>query len=193
MRIKRKGLTLTIFEDTIEDPREYYKDTNVGRMVCWHRRYKLGDEHDFKNPQEFQKWIKECSNQIACVLPLYLLDHSELAMSTHSFMDPWDSGQVGYIYCTKKSLEQHGYSKDGNPEFVKSLLEDEVEEYHKWLSGYPPYYSFEITDENDNCIECEGVFKGEDFKQMIEEMKTRSENKYNFLFDSLLERESNCL
>ena len=29
MSIKRKGLTLTVFEDDIEDPREYYKDTNM--------------------------------------------------------------------------------------------------------------------------------------------------------------------
>ena len=49
MEIKRKGLTLRIFEDDIEDPREYYKDTNVTTMVCFHRRYSLGDKHDFKS------------------------------------------------------------------------------------------------------------------------------------------------
>ena len=31
-------------------------------------------------------------------LPLYLMDHSGLAMQTTSFNDPWDSGQVGWIY-----------------------------------------------------------------------------------------------
>ena len=193
MKIKKKGYTLDIFEDTYEDPREYYKDTNVGKMICWHRRYKLGDEHDFKNPQEFHEWISKNSKEIAYLLPVYLLDHSGLSMATHSFMDPWDSGQVGYIYCTKKSLEQHGYKRDENIEFVKTLLEDEVSEYDKWISGYPPYYSFSITDEDDNTIECMGIFEGSNFVEMIKEMKDRSENKYNFLFDSLLEREINCL
>ena len=35
-------------------------------------------------------------------LPLYLMDHSGLAMQTTSFNDPWDSGQVGWIYVSKE-------------------------------------------------------------------------------------------
>ena len=41
------------------------------------------------------------------MLPLYLYDHSGLAMSTESFSGraphaEWDSGQVGWIYVSKK-------------------------------------------------------------------------------------------
>ncbi len=32
-----------------EDPREW---SNVGKMFCWHRHYKLGDDHDYKEPEE---------------------------------------------------------------------------------------------------------------------------------------------
>lgn len=193
MKIKRRGLTLNIFEDTYENPREYYENSNIGKMVCWSDKYEIGDKHEFETPKEFYKWSCKHSNQIACILPLFLLDHTNLSISTRPFMDPWDSWQVGYIYCTKEALEQHGYKSVVDDKVIESLLEDEVQEYDKWLSCYPPYYSFEITDEDDNIVESMGIFDGSNFKDMIKEMKIRSENKYDFLFDSLMEREMNCL
>lgn len=33
------------------NPREDYD--NLGTMVCWHRRYTLGDKHNFKEPEDF--------------------------------------------------------------------------------------------------------------------------------------------
>lgn len=46
------------------------------------------------------------------MLPLYLLDHSGLAMKTTSFHDPWDSGQVGWIYVSKEdALKEFGGEK----------------------------------------------------------------------------------
>ncbi len=33
-------------------------------------------------------------------LPLFLYDHSGITMNTSGFHCPWDSGQVGFIYCT---------------------------------------------------------------------------------------------
>ena len=80
---------------------EYYKDTNVTNMVCFHGRYKLGDEHNFANPNQFDEWYKKNKDKVACIMPLYLLDHSGLAISIHDFKDPWDSGQVGYVYILK--------------------------------------------------------------------------------------------
>ena len=41
------------------------------------------------------------------ILPLYLYDHSGLSMNTSGFSCPWDSGQVGWIYCNnEKALRQ---------------------------------------------------------------------------------------
>jgi hypothetical protein len=34
-------------------PRDW--DCNAGRMVCWHDRYNLGDEHEYTDPAEFQE------------------------------------------------------------------------------------------------------------------------------------------
>lgn len=41
-----------------ESPREW---SNVGTMVCWHRRYRLGDEHTHSEPLDFlQQLVREC-------------------------------------------------------------------------------------------------------------------------------------
>lgn len=34
-----------------DNPREV--DENFGKMICWHRHYKLGDEHNYSDPTEF--------------------------------------------------------------------------------------------------------------------------------------------
>ena len=44
--------TLFILDDDIpESPRE--GGGCFGKMVCWHRRYNLGDEHDYSEPRDF--------------------------------------------------------------------------------------------------------------------------------------------
>ena len=49
---ERLGLNIEICtDDYAESPREW---DNLGTMVCWHRRYDLGDEHNHRaSPQEF--------------------------------------------------------------------------------------------------------------------------------------------
>ena len=194
MTIKRKGLTLTVFEDDIEDPREYYKDTNVTNMVCFHGRYKLGDEHNFANPSQFDEWYKKNKDKVACIMPLYLLDHSGLAISIHDFKDPLDSGQVGYVYILKETLQEHGMADDiGSYDVCRTMIETEVDEYDNWLRGIPQYYAFNITDQNDEPIECMGVFEFTSFEDMISEMKDRSEHKFDFLFNALLKEQESYL
>ncbi len=43
-------------DDNPENPRDGF--SNLGVMVCWHRRYKLGDKHGFKTPGDFQRWLE---------------------------------------------------------------------------------------------------------------------------------------
>jgi len=38
------------YDDCAENPRE--RD-NLGTMVCWHRRYNLGDPHNYRDKDEF--------------------------------------------------------------------------------------------------------------------------------------------
>ena len=53
-----------------------------------------------------------CKNNVA-ILPLYLYDHSGLAMSTSDFGDRWDSGCVGFIYMDKDTaMKELGMAGD---------------------------------------------------------------------------------
>ena len=69
-----------------------------GTIVLWDRcRYNFGHETADRDT------LLEISNDPNnIVLPVYLYDHSGIRISTSPFSCPWDSGQVGVIYCTKK-------------------------------------------------------------------------------------------
>ena len=190
MKIKRKGYTLCIYDEEMESPRDFYSDTNIGKMVCFHRRYNLGDKHDFKNPSEVEEWFNVNKDEIAFIMPLYLLDHSGLVMSTHDFCDPWDSGQVGYIYCTKENLKKHGYDETTTKEELESLLNLEVQQYSDWLMGIPQCYGFYITDENDDTIYNQGIYADDDLEHLLAKMKNDVDKEYHFLFDAMLEKEN---
>lgn len=127
-----RGYTINIVRDIDpENPREW---DNIGTIVCWHRRYRLGDPHKFSNPDEFNEWIREQGQMI--VLPVFLYDHSGLAIQCEPFSCPWDSGQVGYIYCSiKKAKKEFGGTSEELIVKAESWLRSEVEIYNNFLQG----------------------------------------------------------
>ncbi|MEM3486067.1 MAG: hypothetical protein QXI12_10655 [Candidatus Methanomethyliaceae archaeon] len=128
------------YDSTPENPRTW---DNLGTMVCWHRRYNLGDSHDFKTPDDFLTWAKK--QDMALLLPLYLLDHGGLRLSLQPFNDPWDSGQVGWVYLTKERLrKEYGVTRITQETLGKAsaVLTAEVTEYDYYLSGQ--VYGFQL-------------------------------------------------
>jgi hypothetical protein len=133
---KHRGYTIKIFQD--EDPESPREWDNLGKMVCFHRRYDLGDKHSMEVDD-----LKELvTRKDVTALPLYLLDHSGLWMRTSGFgdVDPhgWDWGQVGYVYADDDMIRKEFGAKRVTPALrakVKKLLEGEVETYNKYLSG----------------------------------------------------------
>lgn len=151
-----EGKTLKIYpEDNPIDPREW---DNLGKMICFSRHYNLGDKHDI-DPDDFSSWEEiaaylESELGAVIVLPLYLLDHSGLRMSVGSFHDPWDSGQCGLIYVDYHTMnKEYGNTLQENIERATKVLEGEVEEYDKYLSGDVYGYIMEYDDgsEGDSC------------------------------------------
>lgn len=49
-------LKISLDEDAL-NPREGY--VHLGKMVCWHRRYRLGDEHCYESPSDFLQELVE--------------------------------------------------------------------------------------------------------------------------------------
>lgn len=159
-------LTLEIKQDT--DPMSPREWDNLGFMVCFHRRYNLGDEsrlhsQDFSGWADIEKHLrKEYGAEI--ILPLYLYDHGGITISTDPFSCPWDSGRVGVIYATRaKILEAYETKRLTKKvrERATECLKAEVEAYDQFLRG--DVWGFVIEDENGEHIDsCWGFF-GEDY------------------------------
>jgi hypothetical protein len=223
---KSDKAVLKVFYD--EDAESTRKWDNLGTMVCWHRRYNLGDKHTYGSPEEFlqelanelfgcddvdyiqrktDEYMKGCEvrydapndeydvwengslydggfeteddailelehirqnfiddiyenlsndelleliGEKAVILPLYLYDHGGITMSTGSFGDRWDSGQVGWIYVTKDRLAKEGLSHRTTEE-IEQYLKGEVEIYDQYLRGNVYGYSLEIAHKCECC------------------------------------------
>jgi hypothetical protein len=178
-----KEVVLYVGPDEYPDnPRKAWD--NLGTMVCWHRRYTLGDVQPKYRPDEFWRELaiendptaaerieyweyserRDAENQVdriisagirgAVVLPLYLYDHSGLAISTRPWMGRaqharWDSGQVGYIYVTRARILEcfcRQRLTRALGERAKEGLQAEVEEYNDYLSGNAHYVSVEVIE-----------------------------------------------
>lgn len=103
------------------------------------------------------------------VLPLYLLDHSGLSMRTASFHDPWDSGQVGWIYVSNEDvLKEFGGQEitDDIKQKAEDLLRGEVAVYDSYLRG--ECYGFELYKNGELEDSCWG-FIG-DFTDVCKDM-----------------------
>ena len=144
------------------DPRVGCDD--LGRMVCFHGRYNLGDEHDFR-VADYDSWgelkaaIAEEENLVA-ILPLFLYDHSGITMSTSSFSCQWDSGQVGFIYATREAvLEAYGKKRISKKTLraVEASLVAEVKTYDQYLTGDVWGYVIE-DDQGKHLDSCWGFF-----------------------------------
>ena len=159
-----KGYKIRVIQEEYpEDPR--YMCDCFGRMVCFHKNYWLGDKHDYRvgdysGWEDMLKGIEEKEGKIAVALPLYLMDHSGLSMSTGSgifrAVDSvgWDWGQVGWTYVTEeKALEEF----KGYEENVRRCLESEVELYDQYLRG--EVYGFKVLDDKGEHVDsCWGFY-----------------------------------
>lgn len=137
-KLEHNGLVIEVVPDECPmDPREW---DNIGTMVCFHKRYELGDKTDFKS-KDYESWeelytaIEE--NGGIHIKPLYLYDHSGISIrigAWHGLAQhaQWDSGQVGFIYTTKESLEAYGITDELT---AVTGLGHEVEEYDRYLRG----------------------------------------------------------
>ena len=133
------------------DPSSPREDSNLGKMICSHKRYNLGDEQikntdDFGSWDEIEKWLLE-TKDIYFMYPLYLYDHSGITISINPFGCRWDSGQVGFIYALKADVKEEGMTLEG----VKDALKAEVECYDQYLIG--DIYEF-VVEHDETCDKC---------------------------------------
>lgn len=165
--IENEKYKLEIFDDLNPcSPREF---DNLGTMVCFHRRYNLGDEtelksSDFSSWEELESYLYKEENALIAI-PVFMYDHSGLWINTTGFSCPWDSGQVGYIYISKEKVRREYSCKRISKklkEMIREMLCSEVDLYNDYLCGN--VYGFTLTDkENAEEIDSSCGFYGTDY------------------------------
>lgn len=169
---------LSIHQDAdAEDPRNW---DNLTVMLCWHRRYNLGDKHSYThigdalqaicddNGYDITQLFREIPGESGvardrriidtikdkvCVKYLYLYDHSGITISTSDFGDPWDSGIVGIVYVTKDTIlkELCNSNEDNWYALASSCIENEVDTYDQYLRGDIYSYTFSKINKCECC------------------------------------------
>lgn len=131
--MKYKGYTIKIKRDEHpSDPREF---DCLGKMVCFHPKYILGDKGHGLTPHDLVEKVK---GKDILALPLFLLDHSGLSIQTEPFgCDPqgWDTSRLGYIYVDGCKARKELGGKSAWREKALRILEAEVFEYNQYLIG----------------------------------------------------------
>jgi len=163
-----------------ESPRDW---DNLGKMICWHGNYNLGDykDNNYKNPDNFmhslsglyedeltdyleQDQIDKCyevAHQKNIILPLYIYDHSGITMRTTGFSCPWDSGQVGYIYISLEDVrKEYGWKRITKKRWaqIEKYLTGEVETYDMYLTGSVYGFTIEKGEDEEHVDSCWGFY-----------------------------------
>ncbi|MGS5046721.1 MULTISPECIES: hypothetical protein [unclassified Mameliella] len=164
-----QGHIIKIYRDPdAESPREW---SNLGTLICWHRRYRLGDSHEFESPEAFLRDLAEVSDHSnrsmeqlrdraerkAIIQPVFLYDHSGLAMNTIGFHCPWDSGQVSYVYVTLEAVRtEFGVKRVTKAlrERADDILRAEIVSYDAYLGGR--VYGYVIEQDGEEIDACWG-------------------------------------
>lgn len=154
------GSLLIIPDDSPESPRDW---DNLGTMVCFHKRYNLGDKHeyrscDFRNWGELEAQIEK-EHKPALILPMYMMDHSGLTISCDPEMfracDPqgFDWGQIGFIFVSKAKARAEFKATKDRLARVEAALLAEVAAYDQYMRG--DVYGYVLKDaegeETDSC------------------------------------------
>lgn len=161
---------------------------NIVSLMCWHRRYCLGDHHDYKTPHDFldamltryaqliteeQKEEMSISEKIAelqknsdiVMIPLFLYDHSGLALHLGVpgvGCDSFDTSMIGWAVLEKKSFLNIGLAEaEWTREKAEEFIRDEVDVYAQYLAGDVHGYTlYDLEDPNDpqEVDSCWGFF-----------------------------------
>ena len=163
--IEYKKCKIKVIQDEYtESPREW---ENTGTMICFHKRYSLGDSHDLKS-EDYCSWQEvkeeiEKMYQPFMILPLYLYDHSGITISTSPFSCRWDSGQVGFIFVTEQKIKEEFIetAEKDLEKRVRDILNAEVETFDKYIRG--EVYGYVAEDHEGNSIDsCSGYYDCDD-------------------------------
>lgn len=133
-----------VHDEAAENPR-MARDC-VSKIVALHRRYNFPNDANIRT-QDFDGWDaierhlrKKLGAKV--LTPIYLYDHSGLAISPMPFSCPWDSGQIGFAYVDKEGAALLGTNRKAKLERAMLL---ELKEWGAYVAG--EVYTYKNEDD----------------------------------------------
>jgi hypothetical protein len=158
------------------NPRE---DDNITTMVCFHKRYNLGDKHNVPS-DTYESWdeMEEAvivEYGVLARAPLYMYEHSGIAIATSPFNCRFDSGRLGFVIITKDSLMKMCGHTDFTQAQLQEMIEAEVKQYNSYLQGDVYEYSIyevqkcSLGHEHEELLDdCGGYYSEEEARAEAE-------------------------
>ena len=133
-------------------------DWGSATLLTAHRRYTFGGDRlpfDANSIEEAFDWHLDgrgLTRRDVIWLPVYLYDHSGLALSDTPFGDPWDSGQLGYIYERRDAIRAEYHVQRISRKLEQSVLarlRHTLQLLEYWANGN--VYAYEIPALDEYC------------------------------------------
>jgi hypothetical protein len=148
-----KAVRVIIERDT--DPTDPRKDSEpLGRIIHWHSRYSFAHDAERIDREAAEDRLLDAAVKI----PIYMYDHSGVTIRTTPFGCPFDSGQVGWIYCTADDLIREKIT----PAQAAACMESEILVQNQYING--DVYGFRLMDEDGEEMHACWGFYGDDWK-----------------------------
>lgn len=140
------------------DPRSPAEWDNVGEIAYVSNRYTLGTEHVSRD--RLDEIAAGIGSGELIGLPVFAYVHSGAiirAAENNPFHCPWDSGQSGFVYCTReRAVQEFGLpEKVARREALRAMV-NEVETFSQYLQG--DVYGYQIMRGNDVVDSCWGLY-----------------------------------
>ncbi|MFI8677514.1 hypothetical protein [Bacillus thuringiensis] len=136
------------------NPRE--KRGTLGRIVCFDKKHRLGDEHAYETELDFKN---EINDKNAVILPIYLHEGRTLEISVVQYSEL--ARHIGYIYVNREMIrtryQVNRVSKVLKQEIVQELMK-EVKQYDYYLKGQ--VYGYQVFNPSGEIIESRFGFYG---------------------------------
>ena len=184
-QLTNNRLLKIIKDENALNPRE--NEDCVSKIICFHKRYAIGDKHNYKH-EDYSCWRDMEYSLTLCedakiILPIYLMDHGDQSISLSPYGCKWDSGQVGFILMSKKTINKEW---GGDAFRAKRCLLAEFETYQNYFEG--ENYGFQVIDKNgDEEDSCWGFYGRAIFKSGIIEHLPKADQI--FLAEQIFEKE----
>lgn len=200
--IKYKGYNIRILEDDDADnPRNW---DNLGIIAYANREFLLGeeeisnaigvifdnwndlelawyaykykaDEIEEETAEELMELGKKAIKEYNIIsLPVYIYNHSGIAINTVGFRSAWDSNRTGFIYTDKNRMKMYMCDKADAKE-ISDELRNEIEIFDNYLAG--DTFVYKVSNKNGETVNIVGGYYGsDDIDIAIEDAKEDIDN-----------------